>query len=156
MVEPRRKCISLPAVNLKKSAIGGILLVTVVSANNIVKSNIKGTTLERWLNSHGGNYSNGISSGKMLNKFVEVELGDLMRRTKACQGSSPTWGDTFNMVLHENACILKLHLYEQGSSNVKYDYLASCEIKVRFLFEVNPTILEICLFKKCAALKLLI
>ena len=156
MVEPRRKCISIPAVNLKKSAIGGILSVTVVSANNIVRSNLKGATLERQLNSHGGNYSNGSSSGKMLNTFVEVELGDLMRRTKACQGSSPTWGDTFNMVLHENAGILKLHLYEQGSRNVKYDYLASCEIKVSFLFEVKPTILEICLFRKCVALKLLV
>ena len=156
MVETRRKCIYFPIVNLKKSVISRILSVTVVSANNIVRSNLKGATLERRLNSHGGNYSNGSSSGKMLNTFVEVELGDLMRTTKACQGSSPTWGDTFNMVLHENVGILKLHLYEQGSSNVKYDYLATCEIKVSFLFELNPTILEICLFRKCAALKLLV
>ena len=56
MVEPQCKCISLPAVNLKKSAIGGILSVTVVSANNIVRSNLKGATLEKQLNSHAGNY----------------------------------------------------------------------------------------------------
>ena len=110
-----------------------ILSVTVVSANNIVKPNIKGAPSERRLNLQGGNYSNGNGSGKMLNTFVEVELGDLMRRTKVCQGTFPTWGDTFNMVLHENTGILKLHLYEQGSSNVKYDYLASCEIKMNYV-----------------------
>lgn len=139
MVEPRRKCISLPPVNLKKRAIGGILSVTVVSANNVVRPNTKGATLERRLNSHGVNYSNGSGSGKMLNTFVEVELGDLMRRTKACEGSFPTWGDTFNMVLHENTGILKLHLYEQGSSNVKCDYLASCEIKMNYVDDDSTT-----------------
>lgn len=133
MVEPRRKCIPLPSVNLKKSAIGGLLSVTVVSASNVVRSNTKGATSERRLNPHGSNHSNGNGSVKMLNTFVEVELGDLMRRTKTCQGSFPTWGNTFNMVLHENTGTLKLNLYEQGSSNVKYDYLASCEIKMNYV-----------------------
>ncbi|GLJ18141.1 hypothetical protein SUGI_0320480 [Cryptomeria japonica] len=58
MVEPRRRCLSLPAVNLKKRVVGGILSVTVVSASNIFKLNTKGAIPDRQMNSHGNSYSN--------------------------------------------------------------------------------------------------
>ncbi|KAH9305466.1 hypothetical protein KI387_009870, partial [Taxus chinensis] len=161
MVEPRRKCFSLPAVNLKKSAVGGIISVTVVSANNLVNLNTKGFMADRRVNSHGSSYSNGSGSssgggsvgisgngngsgggsgsGINLNTFVEVELGDLTRRTTPCWGSTPIWGENFNMVLHENIGTLKLHLFEQCSGNVKYDRLASCEIKMKYVDDDSTT-----------------
>ncbi|GLJ21630.1 hypothetical protein SUGI_0402560 [Cryptomeria japonica] len=52
MVEPRRECLSLSAVNSKKRAVGGILSVTVVSASNIFKLNTKGAIPDRRMNSY--------------------------------------------------------------------------------------------------------
>ncbi|GLJ11106.1 hypothetical protein SUGI_0143120 [Cryptomeria japonica] len=145
MVEPRRKCLSLPAVNLKKRAVGGILSVTVVSASNIFKLNTKGAIPDRRVNSHGSSYSNGSvsssgsSSGRNMNTFVEVELGHLTRRTASCSGSTPRWDETFNVVLHENMGTLKMNLYEQCSGHVKYDFLAGCEIKVKYVDDDSTT-----------------
>eukprot|EP01018_Ginkgo_biloba_P027009 Gb_21359 [translate_table: standard] len=139
MVEPRRKCFSLPAVDLKKHAVGGIVSVRVVSGNNLVRPNAKVSISDRRLSSHGSSHVNGSSSGRVLNTFVEVELGDLTRRTAACQGSCPRWDNAFNMVLHENIGTIRLHLYDQGSSNVKYDYLASCEIKMKYVDDDSTT-----------------
>eukprot|EP00252_Welwitschia_mirabilis_P021688 TRINITY_DN5627_c0_g1_i1.p1 TRINITY_DN5627_c0_g1~~TRINITY_DN5627_c0_g1_i1.p1 ORF type:complete len:842 (-),score=186.13 TRINITY_DN5627_c0_g1_i1:179-2704(-) len=133
MVEPRRKCFPLPYVNLKKNAIGGILSVTIVSANNLFRSNIKGSSFERRTNSQGCGSVPGSGSGRISNAFVELELENLLRKTTASVGSCPAWDETFNMVLHEKMGVLKLHLYELGSSNVKYDYFASCEIKIQYV-----------------------
>ncbi|XXG83764.1 hypothetical protein AAC387_Pa10g1447 [Persea americana] len=134
MVEPRRRCYPLSPVDLRKNSVGGVLSVTVVSASNLVGSsgiNIKGSLSERRQNSTG-NCSLGSSGSRTLQTFIEVEIGELTRRTDVCQGTSPWWDATFNMVFHDNAGILRFHLYNQGASSVKYDYLTGCEVKVRY------------------------
>ncbi|KAK1301656.1 hypothetical protein QJS10_CPB12g00356 [Acorus calamus] len=138
MVEPRRMCFSLPAVDIKKKAIGGVLSVTVLSANNLAQSTMKA--------SNSGGRQNSIVNGSFsrnandreLQTFVEVELGELTRSTSVGQGSSPRWDSTINMVLHGDTGILKFNLYEWIPSSVKYDYLTSCEIKLKY-FEDGST-----------------
>ncbi|KAI5381467.1 hypothetical protein KIW84_UN0703 [Lathyrus oleraceus] len=41
MVEPRRRCFTLPAVDLRKKAVGGIIYVRVISANKLSWSSFK-------------------------------------------------------------------------------------------------------------------
>ena len=113
MVEPRRLCFSLPAVDLRKQAVGGVLSVTVVSGRS----------------SNGGTMP-GIADNKVPQTFVEVEVGNLMRKTSTSKGLNPTWNNTFNMVLHGETGIVKFLLYELDSGGVKFNYLTSCEIKV--------------------------
>ncbi len=130
MVEPRRRCYSLPAVNLRKNAVGGNIYVTVISASKLSRSCLRGNSLRRQQN-----YSTNSSLAehlidKDLQTFVEVDLEELTRRTDVRLGSSPTWNSTFNMVLHEETGTIRFHLYECTPNNVKYDYLATCEIKV--------------------------
>lgn len=130
MVEPRRRCLSLPAVDLRKKAVGGIIYVTVVSGSKLSQNSLKGISLRRQLNSStNGNLEHELVD-RALQTFVEVELEELTRRTDVRSGSSPTWNSTFNMVLHDETGIIKFHLYEGTPSNVKYDSLARCEIKV--------------------------
>ena len=126
MVEPRRLCFSLPPVDLKKQAVGGVLSVTVVSASNLGK---KGTPNE--LGNHQS-LSRSTASGIADNKTVhiEVEVGNLMRKTSTSEGPNPTWNSTFNMVLHGETGLIKFLLYELDSGGVKFNYLTSCEIKV--------------------------
>lgn len=128
MVEPHRRCYSLPAVDLRKKAVGGIIYVTVLSANKLSKSNFKVSPSRRQQSPDKTLEDYFVDSD--LQTFVEVELGDLTRRTNESTGSSPRWDSTFNMVLHEESGTLRFHLYECTQSSVKYDYLASCEIKV--------------------------
>ncbi|KAL6007485.1 hypothetical protein ACLOJK_032983 [Asimina triloba] len=130
MVEPHRRCYPLPPIDLRKKAVGGVLYVTVVSASDIV-GNIKGSSPERRQNCRGSN-PEGSSSGRGLETLVEVELGELTRRTDVRQGSCPRWDTTFNMILHDNVGILKFHLYEWAPNNVKYDHLTSCEVKMMY------------------------
>ncbi|KAJ4973199.1 hypothetical protein NE237_006373 [Protea cynaroides] len=140
MVEPRRRCYSLPSIDLRKKAAGGILSVKVVSASKLVRSSMKG-------NLSGKQHSfirNGTAEEENLDKkdlqtFVEVELEALTRRTVASSGSSPKWDTAFNMVLHEDTGILKFHLYECIPSSVKYDHLASCEIKIKYVDDDSTT-----------------
>lgn len=127
MVEPRRRCIALPAVQLGKMAVGGILNVTVVGANQISGNLVKGSPNSRQVSP---NHASENSLVKEVKTFVEVELEEITRRTDAKQGSSPEWDSTFNMVLHDNAGVLRFHLYECSPGNVKFDLLATCEIKV--------------------------
>lgn len=129
MVEPRRLCFSLPSVDLKKRAIGGVLSVTVVSASNLVR---RGTTNE--LGNHQssiGGTASGIADNKVGQTFIEVEVGNLMRKTSTSIGPNPTWNSTFNMVLHGETGVIKFILYELDSGGVKFNYLTSCEAKVR-------------------------
>lgn len=130
MVEPRRRCYSLPAVNLRKKAVGGVVHVTIISANKLSRSSLKGNSSRSQQNfSVNGTLEEQLLV-KDLQTFVEVELEELTRRTDVRSGSGPTWNSTFNMVLHEETGTIRFHLYECTPSNVKYDYLASCEIKV--------------------------
>ncbi|CAO2193474.1 unnamed protein product [Urochloa humidicola] len=128
MVEPRRLCFSLPAVDLRKQAVGGVLSVTVVSASNLCKN-----TANRQ-SSNGGTMS-GIAENKLSHTFVEVEVGNLMRKTSTSRGLNPTWNSTFNMVLHGETGIVKFLLYELDSGGVKFNYLTSCEIKVKYVHD---------------------
>ena len=123
MVEPRRLCFSLPAVDLRKQAVGGVLSVTVVSASNLSKNTANRQSL------NGGTMS-GIADNKIQQTFVEVEVGNLMRKTSTSNGLNPTWNSKFNMVLHGETGIVKFLLYELDSGGVKFNYLTSCEIKV--------------------------
>jgi Ca2+-dependent lipid-binding protein len=121
MVEPRRRCYALPAVDLKKKAVGGILSVTLVSARNLLR---EGSEL--------GRDSNGSSlDRKSLGNFVEIACEDLMRKTQIQGGgSSPVWDETIDMVLHDNTGTVHFNVYEQAPDNVKYDFIGNCEVKV--------------------------
>ncbi|XP_068643741.1 synaptotagmin-2-like [Aristolochia californica] len=132
MVEPRRRCYSLPSTNLRKNAVGGLFSVKVVSASKLLGGSTIGGA-ERWQCSNGMSPSVGSSSGRSLQTLVEVELGELTRRTGVSEGANPTWNASFNMVLHESSGILRFHLYEWTPNNVKYDYQTSCEVKIRYV-----------------------
>ncbi|EXB56910.1 RasGAP-activating-like protein 1 [Morus notabilis] len=132
MVEPRRRCFSLPAVDLQKRAVGGIIYVTVISASKLFKSNLRGSPSRRNENPSDRSSEEHLVDHD-LQTFVEVELAELTRTTNVRTGSSPKWDSTFNMVLHDETGILRFNLYESTPSNVKYDYLASCEIKLKYV-----------------------
>jgi len=127
MVEPRRGCFSLPATDLHKTAIGGIIYVTVVSGNNLNRRILRGSPSK---SSEIGEGSSGNSSSKPVQTFVEVELEQLSRRTEMKSGPNPAYQSTFNMILHDNTGTLKFNLYENNPGSVRYDSLASCEVKV--------------------------
>lgn len=132
MVEPHRRCYSLPAVDLRKKATGGIIYVTVLSASKLSRSSFRGSPSKKPQNPYDRSPDERLPD-KDIQTFVEVEIEDLMRRTTVKSGSSPRWDTTFNMVLHDETGILRFNLYEFTPSNVKYDYLASCEIKVSMM-----------------------
>ncbi|XP_011081089.1 synaptotagmin-5 isoform X1 [Sesamum indicum] len=133
LVEPRRQCLALPAEDLQKKAVGGILYVTVLSASKLSGSNLKGCASTKHINSSEDTYTDDPVNSKELQTFLEIELGELTRRTDVRAGSSPKWDTTFNLILHDNAGILRFHLYERTLGNVKYDFLTSCEIKMRYV-----------------------
>ncbi|KAL6281591.1 hypothetical protein ACE6H2_018472 [Prunus campanulata] len=129
MVEPRRRCHTMPAVNLRKKAVGGIIYVTVISASKLSRNGLRGSPSRRQFDKS----SEEQFVDKDLQTFVEVELEELTRKTGARMGSNPNWNSKFNMVLHEETGNLRFHLYECTPNNVKYDYLASCEIKIKYV-----------------------
>ncbi|KAJ7975131.1 putative Synaptotagmin [Quillaja saponaria] len=133
MVEPRRRCYSLPAVELRKSAVGGITYVKVISANKLSRSCLRGSPSSSQQNCTVDGSLQAYVDDKDLQTFVEVELEELTRRTDKKPGSSPRWNETFNMVLHDNTGILRFNLYEYIPNSVKYNYLASCEIKMKYV-----------------------
>ncbi|KAJ6814904.1 extended synaptotagmin-1 isoform X2 [Iris pallida] len=139
MVEPRRGCYSLPSVDLRKSAVGGVLSVTVVSASNFGNSNLKPNNLETRLSSTASSQTSGSFGSPGLQTFIEVEIGDLTRRTNVSLGQNPRWDATFNMVLHGTTGIVRFHLYERDLSNVKLNYLTSCEIKMKYVADDSTT-----------------
>ncbi|KAJ6759796.1 hypothetical protein OIU79_024789 [Salix purpurea] len=132
MVEPHRRCYSLPAVDLRKKAVGGIVYVSVISASNLSRSKLRGSPPRREQSSSlNGSLVENFDDNN-LQTFVEVELGQLTRRTAVRPGSSPRWDSTFNMVLHEETGTLRLHLYNCPPNSVKFDFLAKCEIKMKY------------------------
>ncbi|KAK6925260.1 C2 domain [Dillenia turbinata] len=137
MVEPRRQCFSFPAVELRRKAVGGVLSVTVISADKLSRT-IKGSPPRR-LQSSSTNGSFENFSNTDLKTFVEVELGELNRRTEARSGYSPKWDAKFNMVLHGDAGILRFHIYECIPNSMKYDDLGSCEIKMKYVADGSTT-----------------
>jgi hypothetical protein len=64
IVEPRRLCFSLPSVYLRKRAIGGVVLVTVVSASSIGKRTANEVGNHR---SSSGKTMSGIASNTVTN-----------------------------------------------------------------------------------------
>ncbi|CAH8260944.1 unnamed protein product [Arabidopsis lyrata] len=130
MVEPRRGCFSLPATDLHKTAIGGIIYVIVVSGNNLNRRILRGSPSR---SSEIGDGSSGNSSSKPVQTFVEVELEQLSRRTEMKSGPNPAYQSTFNMILHDNTGTLKFNLYENNPGSVRYDSLASCEVKLKYV-----------------------
>ncbi|ESW24745.1 hypothetical protein PHAVU_004G156400 [Phaseolus vulgaris] len=138
MVEPRRRCFTLPAVDLRKKAVGGIIYIRVISANKLSGSCFK--TSRRQSNGSTNGYSEDNFDDKDLETFVEVEVEELTRRTDVRMGSTPRWDAPFNMVLHDNTGTLRFNLYQSHPNNVRCDYLASCEIKLRHV-EDDSTIM---------------
>lgn len=134
MVEPRRNCLALPAVDLYKKAVGGILFVTVISGSKLSRSNLRSSPSRRQQSSGKDGYAEDHLNYKDLRTFVEVEIEELTRRTDSKPGSSPVWNSTFNMLLHDNAATVRFNLYEYDPESIKYDYLTSCEIKVCISF----------------------
>uniref|UniRef100_A0A1J3EC76 C2 domain-containing protein n=1 Tax=Noccaea caerulescens TaxID=107243 RepID=A0A1J3EC76_NOCCA len=131
MVEPRRGCFSLPATDFHKTVVGGIIYVTVVSGSNLHRSVLRGSPSR---SSDVGDSSTGnSSSSKPVQTFVEVELEQLSRRTEMRSGPDPAYQSTFNMILHDNTGTLKFNLYENNPGSVRYDSLASCEVKMKYV-----------------------
>lgn len=129
MVEPRRRCFTLPAVDLRKKAVGSIIYVRVISANKLSRSSFKASRRQQNGSSNGSS-SEDVFDDKDLHTFVEVEIEELTRRTDVRLGSTPRWDASFNMVMHDNAGTMRFNLYECIPNNVKCDFLGSCEIKV--------------------------
>lgn len=127
MVEPRRRCYSMPAVDLYKKAVGGTLYVTVISASKLSKDNCA-----RSQQCHNNGFVE-ENHCPLMQTFVEVELEELTRRTGVKSGTGPKWDSTHNMVLHDDTGIVKFHLYECTSGSVNYVYLTSCEIKMKYV-----------------------
>eukprot|EP00250_Pteridium_aquilinum_P010520 c19447_g1_i1 orf=1765-3852(+) len=134
MVEPQRRCFPLPAVSAKKHATGGVICVTVSSAQDMTfTGNFKGQS-DRRLYTNGSGITLGGSSSRRMANFVEVTLEGLTRSTQVSEHSgSPRWNESFNMILHESMGSVHFNVYEQGSSTVKYDFRGSCEVKVRYV-----------------------
>lgn len=131
MVEPRRGCFSLPATDLHKTAVGGIIYVTVVSGCNLHRSVLRGSpSRSSDIGDGSSRNSSSSSSSKPVQTFVEAELEQLSRRTEMRSGPNPAYQSTFNMILHDNTGTLKFNLYENNPGSVRYDSLASCEVKV--------------------------
>lgn len=152
MVEPRRRCFSLPAVDLKKKAVGGIFSVTIVSARETDEldhresryySNEKLANADASgrANSNGSSGSTGSSHGshgssgsgnRKPERFVEIQCEDLTHKTGMQSGAYPhVWNETYDMVFHDNVGTVHVNVYEKPRQNsVKYDFLGSCEIKV--------------------------
>lgn len=140
MVEPRRQCLALPSEDLHKKAVGGILYVTVLSASRLSGYNLKGNGSTKQINL----IPDAPVDGKELQTFVEIELEEVTRRTDVRAGSCPKWDSTFNLILHDNAGIIKFHLYQRTPGNIKYDYLTSCEVKViMFLSQISVFVMWI-------------
>ncbi|RZC58060.1 hypothetical protein C5167_005365 [Papaver somniferum] len=139
MVEPRRRCYSLPPVILNKKAVGGIFSVTVVSATTQLTDKLKGCNSGSLESSVRNGTSEGYSGNGVGQTFVEVELEELTRRTNASPGPDPKWDSTFNMVLHDDAGIIKFNLYEWIPNNLKHNYITSCEVKVRYVADDSTT-----------------
>ncbi|EPS60544.1 hypothetical protein M569_14258, partial [Genlisea aurea] len=123
MVEPRRQCLPLAPKDLHKKARGGVVYVTVLGARNISSS--KQTKQQPSYEIEG--------SGSNLDSFLEIEVGEVTRKTDAKSGPCPEWNSTFHFILHDNAGVLNFHLYKCTPGSVKYDLLASCEIKMRYV-----------------------
>ncbi|KAI9113972.1 hypothetical protein K1719_015223 [Acacia pycnantha] len=136
MVEPRRQCLYLPVVDFRRKAVGGIVYVTVISANKLSKSCFKG----RQQDGSSNGPLNANLDERDLQTFVEVELEELTRRTDVRLGSTPRWDASFNMVLHDSTGTLRFNLYECPPSSVKYDYLGTCEIKMRHVEDDSTVI----------------
>ncbi|OIW16014.1 hypothetical protein TanjilG_04549 [Lupinus angustifolius] len=140
MVEPRRRCLPLPAVVLRKKVVGCIVYIKVVSANKLSRNCFKVYRRQQ----NGTATTSGVSENsfddKDLQTFVEAEVGELTRRTDVRLGSTPRWDTLFNMVFHDSKGTVRFNLYESHPSSVKCDYLASCEIKIRHVVD-DSTIL---------------
>ncbi|KAK4844374.1 hypothetical protein QYF36_019394 [Acer negundo] len=139
MVEPRRRCFSLPAVDLRKKAVGGIIYVKVISASKLSRSSLRGSPSRRQQTYYTDSGVEENYDDKDLRTFVEIELEELTRRTDIRPGSDPRWESTFNMVLHEEVGVLRFHLYACTLGSMKYDYLASCEIKMKYVADDSTT-----------------
>ncbi|KAG0629915.1 hypothetical protein M758_1G138800 [Ceratodon purpureus] len=155
MVEPRRRCFSLPAVDLKKKAVGGIFSVTIVSARDLAKldhresryysnENLANADASGRANSNGSSGSSGSSHGshgssgsghRKPERFVEIQCEDLTRKTGMQSGAYPhVWNETYDMVFHDNVGTVHVNVYEKPRQNsVKYDFLGSSEIKVKYV-----------------------
>lgn len=116
--------------------------MTVISASNMGRQSMKSNNSETRQSSTINSPLSGNSGNKVLQTLIEVELGDLMRKTDVGQGLNPKWGSTFNMVLHGDTGILKFHLYEWDPSSVKLNYLTCCEIKVLCTLADTFTLVE--------------
>ncbi|KAG6589542.1 Synaptotagmin-5, partial [Cucurbita argyrosperma subsp. sororia] len=140
MVEPRRRCLSLPAVDLGKRAVSGTLYVTVISASKLSRNYSRGNSSRKPLSTYMNSPpEENLTDKEELQTFVEVEFHELSRKTTLRSGSNPVWNSTFNMILHEDTGTLRFNLYESNPSLVKYDYLASCEVKMKYAADDSTT-----------------
>ncbi|XLS89392.1 hypothetical protein HN51_065400 [Arachis hypogaea] len=124
-----KKLFTLPAGYLMNKAVGGSIYIRVISVSKLSRSCFKGVGGGSRRPQNGTtNFSVDCFDDKDLQTFVEVEVGDLIRRTDVRLGSTPQWNAPFNMVLHVGN--LHFNLYEPHPNNIKCDYLASYENKV--------------------------
>ncbi|KAF6135524.1 hypothetical protein GIB67_015377 [Kingdonia uniflora] len=125
--------------DLKKDAVGSIFSVTVSSASGLIKGGMRGSYSGRQNSSMRNANLEGDVGDRVAQMFVEVELGELTRRTSVSAGSVPRRDITFNMVLHENIGVVRFNLYEWVSKNVMHYYITRCEIKLKYVTDDSTT-----------------
>ncbi|XLT32223.1 hypothetical protein HN873_063515 [Arachis hypogaea] len=113
-----------PSVSSCLKVVGGSIYIRVISASKLSRSCFKGVGgSRRPQNGTTANFSVDNFDDKDLQTFVEVEVGDLIRRIYVRLGSTPRWNAPFNMVLHVGNH--RFNLYESHPNNIKCDYLAT-------------------------------
>ncbi|KAG5014737.1 hypothetical protein JHK85_020873 [Glycine max] len=136
MVEPRRRCFSLPVVDLRKTAVGGIIYVSVISANKLSRSCFKSSPSLRQQNSTINGYSENNLDDNDLQTFVEVEVEELTRRTGLSHGSNPMWDTTFNMMRHvEDDSTIMWAIGPDSSAIAKHAKFCGDEVEMVVPFE---------------------
>ncbi|XP_051137774.1 synaptotagmin-5-like isoform X2 [Andrographis paniculata] len=133
MVEPRRQCLTLPAKDLHKKALVGALHVAVISANKLSVAALKSSASMKQTKSSPDTLTEDHIGPQELQTFLEIELGELTRRTSARPGSNPKWDAEFNLILHDSAGTLKFNLYAYDPGSVRYNFLTSCEVRMRYV-----------------------
>ncbi|KAE8709674.1 heavy metal-associated isoprenylated plant protein 26-like [Hibiscus syriacus] len=112
MVEPRRQCFSLPAVDLRKQAVGGIVYVTVLSAAKLSRSSLRGSPSRKQ-----------PSSG-------------VLQKTKTAHSFNPAWNQKFEFDEIRDGEYLKIKCYTEEVSGD--DSNGSARINLEGLVEGSP------------------
>lgn len=131
MVEPQRSCFSFPIDNLEKHASSAILSVTVVSGENLRANNC----ILKHSSSFISDKEERIMKVDDKNRFVEVKVGKVTRRTPCSKKGdlSPSWDETFDMILDGSTGSIYFKVLEQNSGHLEPLFIGHCIVKVKYI-----------------------